>query len=141
MNVTGLVIMKGEEYMMYLHENLKDKALKLVDLKETKDDIKVSMDLGQISIMMSSESNSQEFVQAGMELDQRLKREYPEIQMLCNAANAMRVSGDNHNQMSYISPGEGVKAALKTDCFGILSGVLIKHNVISDFKEFIRSVD
>ncbi len=91
MNVIGLVIMKGDEYMMYLHENLKDKALKLVDLKETEDDIKVSMDLGQISIMMSSESNSQEFVQAGTELDQRLRREYPEIQMRCNAANAVPV--------------------------------------------------
>ena len=128
--------------MMYLHEELKDKALQLIDMKSTADDIKAGMDLALINDVMNAVNISPEHINAGISLDIKLNNEYPEIQLLRDAANTMKTAlGTNNKESVYRTPQECVVDDLTTDCFGILVSVLIKHQIISAIKDFIRTVD
>lgn len=75
-------------------------------------------------------------------MDAQLNEEYPEIQWLRDAANAMiKITGTNSKQVVRKTPQEYVLDDLKTDYYGILASVLVKHNVIHAVKDFIRAVD
>lgn len=128
--------------MMYLYEELKDKALQLVDMKSTADDIKAGRDLALINDMINVVNKSPEHINKGISLDAKLNDEYPEIQLLCDAAKTLQnVLGTNVKENVYKTPQNCVIDALTTDCFGILVSVLIKHQIISAIKDFIRAVD
>lgn len=128
--------------MMYLYEELKDKALQLIDAKSTTDDIKAGKDLALINEMINAIGISSKHINEGIILDAKLNDEYPEIQLLRDAANAMKnIVGANTNQVIYETSQDYIKSDLKTDCFGILVSVLMKHQVISAIKDFIRFVD
>lgn len=127
--------------MMHLHENLKDEAFRIINIQGTRDDVKAGNDLEQINYVMTNLYISSEFVQKGIQLHNRLQFEYPEIQLLCDAGNMMAKSQGTCTQSTYTTPQEDVKSILTTDCFGILSGVLVKHHIVSELKEFIKSVD
>ena len=128
--------------MMYLHEELKDKALQLIDMKSTEDDIKARMDLALINDVMKAVNISPKHINDGISLDAKLNNEYPEIQLLCDAANTMKnVLGTNVKEIVYKTPQRCVIDDLTTDYFGILVSVLIKHQIISAIKDFIRTVD
>lgn len=126
--------------MIHFHRNLKDKALDLIDLKGTKDDIKTSKDLDYINQILSRNPFSEADAQMGLELDKRLNIEYPEIRMLCDAANKINPRAQQESIIDFDLSIQ-VRSALQTDYFGILAGVLIKHNIVSEFKEFIKRVE
>lgn len=44
-------------------------------------------------------------------------------------------------EIVYKTPQKCVVDDLITDCFGILVSILIKHQIISTIREFIRTVD
>ena len=128
--------------MMHLYENLKDEALKLIDIKSTVDDVKAGEDLGKIEQMYNSANNTQEYISAACGLDNYLREKYKEIERLCEAGTAMQKAlGICNNSEKAFSELEQVQSNLVTDYFGILAGVLVKHDVISYAKEFIKSVD
>lgn len=128
--------------MMYLHEELRDRALQLIDMKSTADDIKAGRDLALINNVVNAVNISPEYINHGVRLDIKLNKEYPDIQLLRDAANTMRnVLGTNVKENVYKTPERCVIDDLTTDYFGILACVLMKHQIISVIKDFIRAVD
>lgn len=128
--------------MMYLYEELKDKALQLIDMKSTEDDIKAGRDLALINDVMNKVTMSPKYINDGISLDIILNKDYLEIQLLRDAANTMKnVLGINVDEIAYKTPQECIVDDLTTDCFGILVSVLIKHQIIFAIKDFIRAVD
>ncbi|MCM1399375.1 MAG: hypothetical protein NC225_07850 [Clostridium sp.] len=128
--------------MMHLYEDLKDEAFKLIDMKGTVDDVKAGEDLGKIEQMYNSANNTQEYISNACKLDNYLRGKYKEIERLCETGTAMqKVLGIFNNNEKASSSLEQVQSNLVTDYFGILAGVLLKHEVISHIKEFIKSVD
>lgn len=127
---------------MHLYENLKDEALKLIDIKSTVDDVKAGEDLLKIEQMYNSANNTQEYISDASKLDNYLRGKYKEIERLCEAGTAMQKAlGICNNSEKAFSELEQVQSNLVTDYFGILASVLVKHDVISYAKEFIKSVD
>lgn len=117
--------------MMHLYENLKDEALKLIDIKSTVDDAKAGEDLGKIEQMYNSANNTQEYISAACGLDNYLHEKYKEIERLCEAGTAMqKAMGICNNREKASSELEQVQSNLVTDYFGILADVLVKHDVI-----------
>lgn len=125
--------------MIHFVESLVNEAYRIVESKGNIDDIKASKDLQEINRVMALDMNSYFNIQRGMALDQRLIREYPEIQQMCSIANNMLFNKDEKLQLKS-SAGKQILNRLNTDCFGILAGVLVKHKVVLDIKEFIESV-
>ena len=119
--------------MIYFWNNLIDEAYKMIDLKSTKDDIKAAKDLEEIGKIMEMDNNTWSFCKAASELNQRLLKEYPVIQIMCDIANSMLPKSK--------SGTSDIGAILITDKFGILADVLIKHGIISNVKDFIKSVE
>lgn len=125
--------------MIHFVESLVNEACRIVESKGNIDDIKASKDLQEINRVMALDMNSYFNIQRGMALDQRLIREYPEIQQMCSIANNMLFNKDEKLQLKS-SAGKQILNRLNTDRFGILAGVLVKHKVVLDIKEFIESV-
>lgn len=125
--------------MIHFVESLVNEAYRIVESKGNIDDIKASKDLQEINRVMALDMNSYFNIQRGMALDQRLIREYPEIQQMCSIANNMLFNKDEKLQLKS-SAGKQILNRLNTDRFGILAGVLVKHKVVLDIKEFIESV-
>lgn len=128
--------------MMHLYENLKDEALNLIDIRGTVDDVKAGEDLQKIEQMCNSANNTQEYIGAARKLDNYLCGKYKEIEKLCEAGTIMQKAlGICNNNEKAFSELEQVQSNLVIDYFGILAGVLVKHDVISHVKEFIKAVD
>ena len=125
--------------MIHFVESLVNEACRIVESKGNIDDIKASKDLQEINRVMALDMNSYFNIQRGMALDQRLIREYPEIQQMCSIENNMLFNKDDKLQLKS-SAGKQILNRLNTDRFGILAGVLVKHKVVLDIKEFIESV-
>lgn len=127
--------------MMHLYENLKDMALKLIDMKGTMDDIKAGKDISKIEAAGWID-NEEAFINTASVLDEYLKKEYPMIKKLCEAGNAMQQAARiSDNSAEIISETKRLQDSLVTDYYGILVSVLVKHKAISHVKEFIKSVD
>lgn len=128
--------------MMYLYENLTDKALELIDTKSTLDNIKAEKDMLLINNMINAVNISSEYINEGIMLDKKLNDEYPEIQLLCDAANTMQNAvGINSKEIVCKTAQKSIVDVLTIDYFGLLASVLVKHQVISTVKDFICAVD
>lgn len=125
----------------YIH--LKNTALKLINSKETADDIKAGNDLDEVLKMKDNlkSSSASNYQKAAEDLDKRLSYEYPQIKLLCLAANALRMFMPKLPQPYYTDYNEQLISFLETDYYGILASVLLKHNIIYDVKDFIAWVD
>ena len=126
--------------MIYFYEELVQFALKLIDVKSTQDDIKASIDLNEINLALNNASLSQEFIDYATKLHKRIKKDYPEIDEMHTVAFNMRSAlgmGDDITPSKY----DEVLSDLKSDMYGILVSVLLKHGKISCIKDFIEKVD
>lgn len=127
--------------MMYFHENLRDTALKLIEIKGTVDDIKAGEDISKIEATGWID-NEKMFTDTASILDEYLYKEYPLIEKLCDAGTAMQQAvGSSNNSVGFVSERKRLQDSLVTDYYGILVSVLVKHKIISHVKEFIKSVD
>lgn len=125
--------------MIHFVESLVHEACRIVESKGNADDIKAGRDLQEINRVMALDMNNYFNVQRGMELDKRLMKEYPEIQLMCSIADNMLPNKVEKVQMKS-SAGNQILKLLETDRYGILARVLIKHKEISEIKAFIKSV-
>ena len=125
--------------MIHFVESLVNEACRIVESKGNADDIKAGRDLQEINRVMALDMNNYFNVQRGMELDKRLMKEYPEIQLMCSIADNMLPNKVEKVQMKS-SAGNQILKLLETDRYGILARVLIKHKEISEIKAFIKSV-
>lgn len=135
----------GGDGMIIFYEYLINEALRIVDLKGTVDDIKAGNDLKEINRIISClEVNInislyiQKNIKEGIALNRRLREEYPEIQNMCDVINNMSPNRNENIKSVNASISDELKEILRTDQFGIMTGVLIKHNVVSDIKEFVQ---
>lgn len=128
--------------MIHFYEELVQFALKLIDVKSTQDDIKASLDLGEISNTLAQAIPTWEFINSANELHERIKKDYPEIDEMHAVAFKMRSAlgmgmGNDITQSEY----DDVLSNLNSDMYGILVSVLLKHEKVSCIKDFIKSVD
>ena len=137
----------GGDGMIIFYEYLINEALRIVDLKGTVDDIKAGNDLNEINRIISClEVNInisiyiQKNIKEGISLNRRLREEYPEIQNMCDVINNMSPNRNENIKSVNASISDELKEILRTDQFGIMTGVLIKHNVVSDIKEFVQEI-
>lgn len=128
--------------MIYFYEELVQFALKLIDVKSTQDDIKASLDLGEISNTLERAMPTREFINSANDLHERIKKDYREIDEMhavaFNMRSALGMGMDNDiTQSEY----DDVLSNLNSDMYGILVSVLLKHEKVSCIKEFIKRVD
>ena len=126
--------------MIHFYEELVQYALKTIDDRSTQDDIKASFDLGEISNTLNAAMPTWKFIDSANKLHERIKKDYPEIDEMHTAASKMRRGFGMGNEMSQ-SKYDAVLSNLRSDMYGILASVLLKHEKVSCIKEFIKSVD
>ena len=137
----------GGDGMIIFYEYLINEALRIVDLKGTVDDIKAGNDLKEknriiscLEVNINISLYVQKNIKEGIALNRRLREEYPEIQNMCDVINNMSPNRNENIKSVNASISDELKEILRTDQFGIMTGVLIKHNVVSDIKEFVQEI-
>ena len=125
---------------VYFKKDLVDTAKKIVEAKKTADKIKADSDLSLILAVFQCYDRQHDYdVKFAMELDNRLRREYPYIAQLQN----IKLSVSRNNYSGYGSFYEPPSATdplinnLANDYFGIIFSVLKKEKVIKTIEEFV----
>jgi hypothetical protein len=126
--------------MIYFDKNLENIALKTV--KEKWDEIKTEKDLQEIFRVINgikSNINISLYIKEGIDLKERLRREYLEIRQIYEIISNIP-SNSTGNVQAKNSIENQIMEELKIDYFGILASVLKKHDKIKDIKEFITGI-
>lgn len=125
--------------MMYFKKDLVNKAIELIDEKSKADELKAFTDVSDINKMIENLQTSADYRYYGIQLDERLRRDYPSIEKLQELGrNMVNNSGNNNTKYDVVS---AIIANLNADKYGIYADVLLKHEVINDMKKFIEKVD
>lgn len=125
--------------MMYFKKDLVNKAIELIDEKSKSDELKAFTDVSDINKMIENLQISPVYRHYGIQLDERLRRDYPSIEKLQELGrNMVNNSGNNNTKYDVVS---AIIANLNADKYGIYADVLLKHEVINDMKKFIEKVD
>lgn len=125
--------------MMYFGKDLVNKAIELIDEKSKADELKAFTDVSDINKMIENLQTSADYRYYGIQLDERLRRDYPSIEKLQELGrNMVNNSGNNNTKYDVVS---AIIANLNADKYGIYADVLLKHEVINDMKKFIEKVD
>lgn len=125
--------------MMYFEKYLVNKAIELIDEKSKADELKAFTDVSDINKMIENLQTSADYRYYGIQLDERLRRDYPSIEKLQELGrNMVNNSGNNNTKYDVVS---AIIANLNADKYGIYADVLLKHEVINDMKKFIEKVD
>lgn len=125
--------------MMYFEKDLVNKAIELIDEKSKADELKAFTDVSDINKMIENLQISADYRYYGIQLDERLRRDYPSIEKLQELGrNMVNNSGNNNTKYDVVS---AIIANLNADKYGIYADVLLKHEVINDMKKFIEKVD
>lgn len=128
-----------ERIMMYFKKDLVNKAIELIDEKSKSDELKAFTDVSDINKMIENLQTSADYRYYGIQLDERLRRDYPSIEKLQELGrNMVNNSGNNNTKYDVVS---AIIANLNADKYGIYADVLLKHEVINDMKKFIEKVD
>lgn len=124
---------------MYFEKDLVNKAIELIDEKSKADELKAFTDVRDINKMIENLQTSADYRYYGIQLDERLRRDYPSIEKLQELGrNMVDNSGNNNTKYDVVS---AIIANLNADKYGIYADVLLKHEVINDMKKFIEKVD
>lgn len=124
---------------MYFEKYLVNKAIELIDEKSKADELKAFTDVSDINKMIENLQTSADYRYYGIQLDERLRRDYPSIEKLQELGrNMVNNSGNNNTKYDVVS---AIIANLNADKYGIYADVLLKHEVINDMKKFIEKVD
>ncbi len=124
---------------MYFEKDLVNKAIELIDEKSKADELKAFTDVSDINKMIENLQTSADYRYYGIQLDERLRRDYPSIEKLQELGrNMVNNSGNNNTKYDVVS---AIIANLNADKYGIYADVLLKHEVINDMKKFIEKVD
>lgn len=125
--------------MMYFEKDLVNKAIELIDEKSKADELKAFTDVSDINKMIENLQTSADYRYYGIQLDERLRRDYPSIEKLQELGrNMVDNSGNNNTKYDVVF---AIIANLNADKYGIYADVLLKYEVINDMKKFIEKVD
>ena len=131
---------EGGDKLMYFDKNLENIALKIV--KENWDEIKAEKDLQEIIRVINgikSNINISLYIKEGIDLNERLRREYLEIQQMYEIISNIPSNSTGNIQVKNSIENQ-IMEELKIDYFGILAKVLKKHDKIKKIKEFITRI-
>lgn len=131
---------RGGDKMIYFDKNLENIALKIV--KENWDEIKAEKDLQEIIRVINgikSNINISLYIKEGIDLNERLRREYLEIQQMYEIISNIPSNSTGNIQVKNSIENQ-IMEELKIDYFGILAKVLKKHDKIKKIKEFITRI-
>ncbi len=125
--------------MIYFVGNYVKKAIELIDEKSKADELKAFTDVSDINKMIENLQISPVYRHYGIQLDERLRRDYPSIEKLQELGiNMANNRGNNNIKYDVVS---AIIADLNADKYGIYVDVLLKYGVINDMKKFIDKVD
>jgi len=125
--------------MIYFVENYVKKAIELIDEKSKADELKAFTDVSDINKTIENLQISPAYRHYGIQLDERLRRDYPSIEKLQELGRDMANNrGNNNIKYDVVS---AIIADLNADKYGIYVDVLLKYGVINDMKKFIDKVD
>ena len=125
--------------MIYFVENYVKKAIELIDEKSKADELKAFTDVSDINKTIENLQISPAYRHYGIQLDERLRRDYPSIEKLQELGRNMANNrGNNNIKYDVVS---AIIADLYADKYGIYVDVLLKYGVINDMKKFIDKVD
>ena len=133
---------RGGDKMIYFDKNLENIALKIVKEKKKWDEIKAEKDLQEIIRVINgikSNINISLYIKEGIELNERLTREYLEIQQMYEIISNIPSNSTGNIQVKNSIENQ-IMEELKIDYFGILAKVLKKHDKIKKIKEFITRI-
>ena len=88
---------------------------------------------------IKSNINISLYIKEGIDLKERLRREYLEIRQIYEIISNIP-SNSTGNVQAKNSIENQIMEELKIDYFGILASVLKKHDKIKDIKEFITGI-
>lgn len=125
---------------MKLKPELVNEAKTLLKEKSLKDDAKAANDIERIEEILNAPIITETLYDEAVRLDRELMKRYPEIEELCNTADAMQKVLGIRNERRISQPEDITIQNLITDMFGIYASVLLKHQKIDCIKEFIDSV-
>ena len=125
--------------MIYFVENYVKKAIELIDEKSKADELKAFTDVSDINKTIENLQISPAYRHYGIQIDERLRRDYPSIEKLQELGRNMANNrGNNNIKYDVVS---AIIADLNADKYGIYVDVLLKYGVINDMKKFIDKVD
>lgn len=125
--------------MIYFVENYVKKAIELIDEKSKADELKAFTDVSDINKTIENLQMSPAYRHYGIQLDERLRRDYPSIEKLQELGRNMANNrGNNNIKYDVVS---AIIADLNADKYGIYVDVLLKHGIINEMKKFIDKVD
>ena len=122
---------EGGDKLMYFDKNLENIGLKIVKENGNWDDIKAEKDLQEIIRVINeikSNINISLYIKEGIDLKERLRREYPEIQQMYEIISNIPFNSTGNIQVKNSIENQ-IMEELKMDYFGILAGVLKKHTI------------
>ena len=128
--------------MIFFDKNLENIALKIVKEKKKWDEIKAEKDLQEIIRVINgikSNINISLYIKEGIDLNERLRREYLEIQQMYEIISNIPSNSTGNIQVKNSIENQ-IMEELKIDYFGILAKVLKKHDKIKKIKEFITRI-
>ena len=125
--------------MMYFEKDLVNKAIALIDGKSKSDELKAFTDVNDINNMIINLQINRDYQCDAIQLNQRLREEYPSIEKLLNLGRSMVNNSVGNNTIYDVV--SAIIADLNADKYGIYVDVLLKHEVINDMKKFIEKVD
>ena len=93
-----------DRIMMYFKKDLVNKAIELIDEKSKADELKAFTDVSDINKMIENLQTSADYRYYGIQLDERLRREYPSIEKLQELGrNMVDNSGNNNTKYDVVS--------------------------------------
>lgn len=123
-----------------------DLAQQLMDAKSTCDDINSGIDMINIKISIQKlENNHLGSVEEAKELHEQLIRKYYSIKAFNNAVITIEKTFNMLPKVNLLNESpmpinKQYIETLKIDSFGIVSDVLVKHQIVNEVKEIIESV-
>ena len=132
--------------MICFNENLANCARAIINARSTTDEVKAACDIAQVENMLAAidqQLNSfgnifLELYSSAIELDNRLRQDYQEIDELQVCANRLGSLLPSQNQT--VNSSDDILHRLRMDVRGIFAATLLKHKVIERIDESLQQV-
>ena len=122
--------------MLYFKPDLIDLACQIVNSRETEDDVKTFVDLNKVLQVLQNYGQTGTYnPQKVTELDKKIRKDYPIIDVLYGLPSSKNHSGRTVNNIKQL-PAE--INALDVDRYGILITVLLKKGIVNDAKNVLE---
>lgn len=130
--------------MICFNENLKNTARTILSAQSTADELSSANDISMAENMLSAlnqqpMSTEQYFDlhEKAVTLNQSLRQKYPLINELQAVANHLGAMSPNQRSRT-VNVADDIQHHLRMDVRGILSTVLVKHQIVSEIKDVLE---